>query len=33
MILLVLPEARWFQAWTLPADVVIPTILRLTYRD
>jgi lipopolysaccharide export LptBFGC system permease protein LptF len=33
MILLALPEARWFLALTLPIGVVIGIILRLTRRD
>ena len=33
MILLALPEARWFLALSLPTGVVIGTILRLTSRD
>jgi len=33
MILLALPEARWFLALSLPTGVVIGIILRLTRRD
>jgi hypothetical protein len=33
MILLSLPEARWFLDISLPTGVVIGTILRLTRRD
>jgi len=33
MILLSLPEARWFLAISLPTGVVIGIILRLTSRD
>jgi hypothetical protein len=33
MILLALPEARWFLAVSLPSGVVIGIILRLTRRD
>jgi len=33
MILLALPEARWFPALSLPIGVVIGIILRLTRRD
>jgi hypothetical protein len=33
MILLALPEARWFLALSLPTGVVIGIILRLTSRD
>jgi len=33
MILLFLPEARWFLALSLPTGVVIGIILRLTSRD
>jgi hypothetical protein len=33
MILLALPEARWFLALALPAGVVIGIILHLTHRD
>ena len=33
MILLSLPEARWFLAVSLPTGVVIGIILRLTRRD
>ena len=33
MILLALPEARWFLALSLPTGVVIGVILRLTRRD
>ena len=33
MILLSLPEARWFLAISLPTGVVVGIILRLTRRD
>jgi len=33
MILISLPEARWFLAISLPTGVVIGIILRLTSRD
>ena len=33
MILISLPEARWFLAMSLPIGVVIGIILRLTSRD
>jgi hypothetical protein len=33
MILLALPEARWFLALSLPTGVVLGIILRLTSRD
>jgi hypothetical protein len=33
MILLALPEVRWFMALALPTGVVIAIILRLTRRD
>ena len=33
MILLSLHEARWFLAISLPTEVVIGTVLRLTRRD
>jgi hypothetical protein len=33
MVLLSLPQARWFLALSLPAGVVIGIILRLTNRD
>jgi hypothetical protein len=33
MILLALPEARWFLALSLPAGLIIGIILRLTSRD
>jgi len=33
MVLLSLPQARWFLALSLPAGLVIGIILRLTSRD
>jgi hypothetical protein len=33
MVLVSLPEARWFLAISLPTGVIIGTILRLTSRD
>ncbi len=33
MILVALPEARWFLAMSLPTGVVIGILMRLTSRD